>query len=265
MKILRNTLRKAWVLCVVYYAYMVEYRAELLLWVLSGSLPFILMGVWMEAAEGGRFGLSAIEFARYFLGAFLTRQFTVTWVIWDFEREVVEGQLSNRLLQPIDPVWRHFAAHFAERFARMPFVIVLIALFFVLYPQAFWLPSPGALLLFGVTALMSFGLRFLIQYTFALFAFWIERAVALEQFWFLFFLFLSGLVAPLEVFPPLLREITLWTPFPYLIYFPTAVLVGLPIDIPRSLAIMVGWSVLFLIWNRWLWQRGLKHYSGMGA
>ena len=34
----------------VYYAYMVEYRAELLLWVLSGSLPIILMCIWMEAA-----------------------------------------------------------------------------------------------------------------------------------------------------------------------------------------------------------------------
>ena len=34
----------------VYYAYMVEYRAELLFWVLSGSLPLILMGVWSQAA-----------------------------------------------------------------------------------------------------------------------------------------------------------------------------------------------------------------------
>ena len=29
----------------VYYAYMVEYRAELLFWVLSGTFPLILMGL----------------------------------------------------------------------------------------------------------------------------------------------------------------------------------------------------------------------------
>jgi ABC-2 type transport system permease protein len=265
MTMIKNSLRKAWVLCVVYYAYMVEYRAELMLWVLSGSLPFILMGVWLKAAQNGQFGLAPLDFARYFLGAFLTRQFTVVWVIWDFEREVVEGQLSNRLLQPIDPVWRHFAAHFAERFARMPFAIALVILFFALYPQAFWIPSLGTVLLFLLTIILSFCLRFLMQYTMAMFAFWIERAVAIEQFWFLFFLFLSGLVAPLEVFPPLLREITLWTPFPYLVYFPTAILVGLPIDLARGFAVMIGWTLVFLVLNRLLWRRGLKQYSGMGA
>ena len=86
---------------------MLEYRAELLLWALSGSLPFILMGVWTQAAQAGNFGLSAVEFARYFLAVYLVRQLTVVWVIWDFEREIVNGKLSFRLLQPLDPVWHH--------------------------------------------------------------------------------------------------------------------------------------------------------------
>jgi ABC-2 type transport system permease protein len=258
-------LHKAKVLCLVYYAYMLEYRAELLLWVLSGSLPFILMGVWIKAAQTGQFSLNPLEFARYFLAAFLARQFTVVWVIWDFEREVVEGQLSNRLLQPIDPVWRHFAAHCAERLARAPFVVLLVALFFWLYPESFWVPSLANLLLFGIALLLSFCLRFLMQYTMAMFAFWIERATAIEQFWFLFFIFLSGLAAPLEVFPPLLREITLWTPFPYIVYFPAAIVVGLPVDILQGFLMIFGWGGIFLIVNRWLWRKGLRHYSGMGA
>jgi ABC-type uncharacterized transport system permease subunit len=70
---------------------MLEYRAELFLWALSGALPFILMGVWMQAAETGQFGLKSIDFARYFLVAFIVRQINVVWVIWEFEREVVQG------------------------------------------------------------------------------------------------------------------------------------------------------------------------------
>jgi ABC-2 type transport system permease protein len=108
-------------------------------------------------------------------------------------------------------------------------------------------------------------LRFLIQYTFALFAFWTERASAIEQFWFLFSIFLSGITAPLEVFPPFVREVALWTPFPYLVHFPAAILIGLPVDIVRGILVMLSWSVLFFIWNRWLWRKGLKQYSGMGA
>ncbi|HEY9809637.1 MAG TPA: ABC-2 family transporter protein [Halomicronema sp.] len=248
------------------YAYMLEYRAELFLWAISGSLPFILMGIWIKAADqGAGYGLESILFARYFLAAFIVRQLNVVWVIWEFEKEVLQGKLSPRLLQPIDPAWHHFISHISERFARLPFILGLILLFFTLYPAAFWIPPLENLLLFFLIVIIAFCLRFLIQYTFAMFAFWIERATAIEQLWFLFYLFLSGMIAPLNVFPESVRTFVEWTPFPYLIYFPAALLVGLPVNIGRGLLIMIGWSFIFFILNRWLWKKGLKHYSGMGA
>jgi ABC-2 type transport system permease protein len=258
-------IKKAQTFLSVYYAHMMEYRAELFLWALSGTLPLILMGVWIKASQGGQFGLGPSDFARYFLTVFLVRQFNVVWVIWEFEKEVVQGRLSPRLLQPIDPVWHHIAMHLSERLARLPFSLVLVGLFFLLYPQAIWLPSFGSVLLFVLVLGLAFTLRFLMQYTFALFAFWTERASAIEQFWFLFYLFLSGIIAPLEVFPPVVREVVLWTPFPYLIHFPAAILIGIKVDIVKGILVMLGWSLLFFIWNRWLWRKGLKQYSGMGA
>ncbi|GAC1469992.1 MAG: ABC-2 family transporter protein [Chamaesiphon sp.] len=262
---MKRVIKTTMTLLATYYAYMLEYRAELLLWALSGSLPIILMGVWTQASQGGRFGLTPIELVRYFLGVFLVRQFTVVWVIWEFEKQVVEGKLSPLLLQPLDPVWHHVASHLSERLARLPFMLGLVILFFALYPNALWIPNFKNFLLFLLVTGLAFALRFLIQYTFALFAFWTERASAIEQFWFLFYLFLSGLIAPLELFPPSVREVVLWTPFPYLVNFPAAILVGLRVDIVRGLCTMLGWTVLFFIVNRWLWRRGLKHYSGMGA
>jgi ABC-2 type transport system permease protein len=265
MQFIQQTSRKAFTLLAVYYVYMVEYRAELILWILSGSLPIILMGVWIQAAPGGQFGFTSIEFARYFLAVFLVRQITVVWVIWEFEKEVVEGRLSPRLLQPLDPVWHHVASHIGERIARLPFAFILIGLFFLLYPQALWFPNIGNLFLFTLAATLVFALRFLIQYTFAIFAFWTERASAIENFWMLFYLFLSGLIAPLDVFPQPIKAVLLWTPFPYLVHFPASLLVGLPVDVTRGFLSIIGWLFLFLGINRWLWRRGLKHYSGMGA
>ncbi|MBD1850205.1 ABC-2 family transporter protein [Leptolyngbya sp. FACHB-711] len=262
---LKRTGRIAQTLLTVYYAYMVEYRAELILWMLSGSLPLILMGVWIQASQSGQFGLSSIDFIRYFLAVFLVRQFTVVWVIWEFEREVVEGKLSFRLLQPLDPGWHHFMSHFAERFARLPFAILLVILFFMLYPQAVWIPSLSQVLLFLLAVTLAFILRFVTQYAFAMLAFWIERANSLESFFFLFYLFLSGIIAPLEVFPPIVRQIVLWTPFPYMINFPASLLIGLPENVVQGLLIMLGWIALFWALNRWLWQKGLRRYSGMGA
>ncbi|WP_414566003.1 MULTISPECIES: ABC transporter permease [unclassified Anabaena] len=262
---MKKTIRKILTFLSVYYAYMVEYRAELILWVLAGSLPIILMGVWIQASENGQFGLNPVDFARYFLTVFVVRQISVVWVIWEFEREVVEGKLSSRLLQPIDPVWHHVASHLSERVARIPFAFLLVGLFFLLYPQAFWLPSLRQFLLFGLAVVLAFILRFTIQYTFALFAFWTERASALENFWMLFYLFLSGLIAPLDVFPEQVRTVVMFTPFPYLIDFPASLLVGLPVDVGRGFLSIMGWILLFLGANRLLWRAGLKRYSGMGA
>ncbi|YAF95301.1 MAG: ABC transporter permease [Nodularia sp. CChRGM 3473] len=262
---MKKIIKKILTFLSVYYAYMVEYRAELILWVLAGSLPIILMGVWIQASQDGQFGLTPVDFARYFLTVFVVRQITVVWVVWEFEREVVEGKLSPRLLQPLDPVWHHVASHLSERVARIPFAFLLIGLFFLLYPQALWLPSLGQFILFGLAVVLAFILRFVIQYTFAMFAFWTERASALENFWLLFYLFLSGLIAPLDVFPEPVRTIVMFTPFPYLIDFPASLLVGLPVDIGRGFLSIIGWILLFLGANRLLWRAGLKRYSGMGA
>lgn len=261
----RNPWHIARTLISVYYAYMVEYRAELIFWVLSGSFPLIFLGLWNQAARSADIGFTPAEFARYFLAVFLARQVTVVWVIWDFEKEVVQGKLSPLLLQPIDPVWRHFFGHLAERLTRLPLIFLLVGLFCLLYPDAIWLPTPYAFFWGIFTLFLSFGLRFLIQYTFAMLSFWVERATAIQQFWFLFYTFLSGMIAPLDLFPAPIREFALWTPFPYLVYFPASLLTGLPVDLVRGLATMALWGAIAFFLNRLLWSKGLKRYSGMGA
>lgn len=257
--------RKARTLLLAHYAHMLEYRAEIFLWALSNSLPIILMGVWIQASSEGNFDFTPQEFARYFFSVFIVRQLTAIWVIWEFEREILEGKLSLRLLQPIDPVWHHVARHLAEKMTRLPLVALFCGLFFLLYPDAAWIPQPSNLFLGIIAIALAFILRFAIQYTFAMLAFWTERASAIQQFWFLFYVFLSGTVAPLEVFPDSVRQIVEWTPFPYMMHFPAVLLMGLPVEFGKSIAIMIAWGIAFLLLNRWLWRKGLKQYSGMGA
>ncbi len=260
-----RALGKARTLFEVYLAYMLEYRAELFLWALAGVLPLILLGVWKEAGSSGGFPLSSEEFARYFLMAYLVRQLTVVWVVWEFERDVVEGRLSFRLLRPLDPFWEHLAAHLAERVARLPFVLLLTGVFFLLFPEARFLPDPQDLLLgLGLTGL-AFLLRYLMQYATAMLTFWSERASSVEEVFFLLYLFLSGTLAPLEVFPEAVRELALLTPFPYLVYLPAAFLAGQKVSLFPGLWVMLLWGGVFLGLWRLLWHLGLRRYSGHGA
>ena len=266
---LRSIARRARTMVGVYYALMLEYRAEILLWALAGLFPLMLMGVWMQAsaASGGSIqGKTPVDFARYFMSVFIIGQFTTVWVIYEFEYEVVEGRLSPALLMPQDPVWRHVASHVAERATRLPWIGLFIVIFALLYPKAAWFPGWKNLALCAAATAMAFVLRFAMQYTFALGSFWVERSSAIEQMTFLLNIFLSGRIAPLDLYPPWVAQAAMWTPFPYIVYFPVALLLGDErVNIPRGFAMLAGWTIVFLVVNRVMWHRGLRRYSAMGA
>lgn len=262
---LAHARRIAAVLLSSQYAYMLEYRAEIVLWALSGVLPFIMLGLWSAVDAGGGLGMSSLQLARYFLSAFVVRQFTIVWVMYTFEEDNLSGRLSPYLLQPLPLVWRYVAAHLSEQATRLPFVAMLVGLFFLLYPAAFWWPSLASLLLTLLATLAAFALRFLMQFTLTMVCFWSEKASALERLLYLPYLYLSGLVAPLALYPEGVRNVAFWTPFPYMVDVPARILAGETVPVLQSFAAMAAWATLLLPINLLLWRRGLRHYSAMGA
>ena len=273
---MRWALRRARAILSVNFGYMLEFRVELLFWMFATTLPLIMMGLWVLAVRRGDFPLSESQIARYFLAVFLVRQFSIVWVIYEFEYYVVKGQLSPFLLQPIDPAWRFLGAHLSEQAARAPLVATMVALFLFVYPAALWnavagherlwLPTVQGVLAAVLATYAAFLTRFLLQYTLAMTAFWVEKPTALESLLAIPYLYLSGVVAPLELFPEAVRYWAMWTPFPYLIWFPATLLTGTnTMPFAPGMAILLGWIALFLIVNRLLWRAGLRRYSAMGA
>jgi len=247
------------------YAHMLEYRAEIALWALSGVLPFIMLSLWNGSDARGALGMDGVGLDRYFLSAFFVRQFSVVWMVYAFEEDALTGRLSPYLLQPLHPLWRYVASHLGEQLTRLPFAALIAAIFFLVQPQAFWIPSLGQFLLAWLATWMAFSIAFLLQSLIAALCFWSEKASALERLLFIPFLFLSGLLAPLTAFPPNVRTLAQWTPFPYLIDFPARVLAGQPVDLVAGFSIQLVWIVLLLPLVLLLWRAGVRRYSAMGA
>ncbi len=270
-------LRKFSAYFVVYYGLMTAYRGEIMLWAVATALPLIMMGVWTEAAANGAFVMSSAEVARYFIAVYLIRQFSIVWVIYDFEWHVVEGRLSPRLLHPIDPGWGFFIAHFSEQACRLPIAVGLIGLCFAIFPSAFlgsqespglWAPGWDRAALAVAAVYLAFCCRYALQYSLAMLAFWLERVVRVDELFMIPFMFFSGILFPLEelrAWSPLLFDIAMATPFPYMLWFPATLLTGGEVPIVRGFVVLTAWLVVFFIINRILWRRGLKHYSAMGA
>ena len=247
------------------YANMLEYRVEIALWALSGVLPFIMLSIWNQSDTGKIFGFNEISLSRYFLSAFLVRQFSVVWVVFSFEEDALLGRLSPYLLQPIHPLWRYVASHLAEQFTRLPFAIIISFIFFILNPNSFWIPSFQQFLLAWLATLFAFIIAFLLQSLIAAFCFWNEKASALERLLFVPYLFLSGLLAPIATFPESIQKIALLTPFPYLINFPAKVLSGYYTNIYIGFGAQLFWIAILLPLVILFWKAGVKHYTAMGA
>ncbi|GAA5512027.1 hypothetical protein Dcar01_00741 [Deinococcus carri] len=263
-------LRKARVLFVTKFAEMTEYRAEVIIWMLSGTLSLVMMLVWMAqaaAAPGGQVnGYSPAEFATYFLGTWAMSQLMVVWVAWELDFEVRQGTLSPKLLRPLDPMWQHYAGHLAERVVRFPALLALVALFAWLSGASFthdpW-AYPAALGL----ALLGFSARFLWEYCLGLLAFWTESSTSFQELVWLVYAALGGMFAPLAFYPQWVQQIAVWTPFPYMLGLPAQLLAGKAslADAGRGALVLLGWLVVFWFVRLAVWRVGLRKYGAVGA
>ena len=265
MRILGLSSRVIKTLLTTQYANMLEYRIEIALWALSGVLPFIMLTLWSQNGAGSTFGLSSIQLGRYFLSAFLVRQFSVVWVVFSFEEDALLGKLSPYLLQPLHPLWRYVSAHLGEQFTRLPFAIAIAMIFFIFNPTSFWIPSFTQFTLAWASTIFAFTIAFLLQSLIAGLCFWNEKASSLERLLFVPYLFLSGLLAPLASFPEAISKIAFWTPFPYLINFPAKILSGLDVDLLNGFLAQIVWIAILLPLVLMIWQAGVRHYTAMGA
>ena len=93
----------------------------------------------------------------------------------------------------------------------------------------------------------------------------VTETAVFERLLFIPFLFLSGLLAPLSAFPPGVRAVVQWTPFPYLIDFPARVLAGDPVNVWVGFAAQLAWFAVLLPLVLVLWKAGVRRYSAMGA
>lgn len=247
------------------YALMLEYRAEILLWALSGLMPLLMYAVWSGAPAGASAGLSPTQFARYFLAALVVRQFTVVWVVYAFEEDNLLGRLSPLLLQPLPLIWRYVAAHLAEQATRLPFVALMVLGFLALVPTAMPPADPWRLLLALLAMHLGFWISFLVQHAITMLCFWSERASALERLFAIPSLFLSGLLAPLDVFPAGVRAVALHTPFAAMLYLPAQLASGGPIALAAGFANAFAWLALLIPLNIVLWRAGVRRYAAMGG
>ena len=114
---MRRILRAYPTLLRIGFAEAVAYRAEMVVWMLTTTMPLVMLALWTAVAQGGQFGrFGQADFVAYYLSALIVRTLTSCWVVWEMNQEIRSGSLSMRLLRPIHP----FLAYSAQHIAALP-------------------------------------------------------------------------------------------------------------------------------------------------
>jgi ABC-2 type transport system permease protein len=225
--------------------------------------------VWLAViAEAGPLaGWDQADFISYYVAAALVHQLTGSWVLWDWQDDIRLGNLSVKLLKPLDPV-HHFISD------MLGFKLLLTVLLVPIFAAAAWLlpgihygPTLGRAVLFIAALAGGLAVSTFMGTAFAMIAFWSTQSGNLFSLFYGVGQFLSGWIAPLALFPPAFRQMAHWLPFRSYIGFPVEVLLGRlgPAETALGFAVTAFWAVAFAVVYRLLWRRGLRRYEAVGA
>jgi len=245
-----------------------EYRLAVFIWMISMVLPLVMLAAWLSIAEGGPIGrFGRTEFIEYYVAAILVRNLTGVWIIWSMDAHIRGGELSFRLLKPMNPIIHYVAESLSAKPLRLAVLIPLLVAVSYGVPGVHFATSPALLFFFSIAVTGTWAMLFFIQYINGLLGFWITQSIGVNDMWFGVFSLFSGYLIPLDLFPPVLRNALYSMPFRYMMSFPIEILTRrvAVADILRGLALEWMWVLLFYIVYRVVWKRGLKRYSAVGA
>jgi len=248
----------------VAFAGLVAYRAEMIIWVLSATLPLVMLALWNAAAAGGPVGdYGQVEFARYFTVNLVVRQITGAWIVWELNWAIRKGELSPRLLRPMNPL----VFNFAETMAALPFrsmvVVPLVAALLLWRPEIAFRPGVPALLAFVPSVALAFACAWLTQAIFGMFAFWFEQSMGFWTAYFALWSLCGGYFVPLDLFPEGFVGAVKLLPFYATLGAPIDVLLGRAGI--ETVGLQVAWLLALAALARLCWSRGIRRYGAVGA
>ena len=251
------------------------YRVNYLTRTLFGFIPlFAMLSLWrtIYAANGGDRLLSGYTQAQmifYYLMVAIVDVFTaVNEDDWQIAADIREGNISQFLLKPVDYLWYRLCLFFS---GRLTFVLMAggpLAIFVFCFRNYFVAPASGlALAAFPVSLLLTALLQFFLSYAMAMLAFWI---LEISTFIFILFAFeylASGHLFPLDLLPLPLQHVLAFTPFPSMLYAPIGIYMGkiAGCGVATALLTQLFWVLVMYGFARFMWARGIKHYSAFGG
>lgn len=216
-----------------------------------------------QALEIG--GFSKEHYMAYAIWAPFVGRITISWMYESMMiEEVASGSINVILTRPIS-----FYEYYLSQLMGYKIVTTVLSLMMPLAASLYFdLPVdysklPIALALVVYYLFLVHTLSFIIS----TFAFFLTRVRSLTLVKNLSLFLLAGELVPLDLMPPLLAKVLLILPFSSGVYVPVAYITGrIGIETVANSFLSISFCILiFCSIGQFLWNRGLRIYTGTGA
>ena len=267
----------------IFQASLVErmaYRGDFLLGTILRFLPMITtILLWQAIYKGsGQASLSGSvtgisfryrEMIAYLLLTNISRMFSsMPGLAGGIAKDIRDGTLKRYMIQPVDMIGYLFAYRMAHK-------VAYIVTSFLPYVLLFWIcrsyfdgfPDALTMLAYLVSLILAFMVGFFFEAAVGMVGFWFLEVTSLLYIVMTLNFFISGHMLPLDLLPQPWSGLLKALPFQYMAYFPAVVFLKKVQgwDLVFYLIGELLWAVLFMLLARWLYKRGLRHYSAFGG
>ena len=240
------------------YAYMLGMVAE----------PVIYLVVWQTVAEsrGGQVeGITAGEFAAYYIVWTLVRNMNIVFTPYGWEDRIRQGELSGMLVRPVHPIHYDLAYFAGWKVVVVVLWLPIAAVLSLIFRPTFDV-SPLEVAVFAVAIWGAYLIRSMLLWVLGMVTFWTTRVSALYDLYFTAELLLSGRLVPLALLPAWALTLADWLPFKYTFGYPIEVLAGdlSTRELLSGLGLQAVWIAVGALLVAAVWRVGVRRYAAVG-
>jgi len=245
------------------------YRLNFILWRVRNVFSLILVFFLWRNIYTNRsmmFSYTKEKLITYILAVNVFGALIFSTLATEIAGDILNGNIINQLLKPISFFKVVIAKEAADKLLNFSCSILeIVCLILIFQPKIFIQNNLFSYIATFIALTIGFASSFFISLTLSYIAFWTPEVWAPRFLYTILTTFMAGTFFPLDILPKPIYYLLLLTPFPYLIFLPAKVYIeGFSSSLLPLFLVGFTWSCLLFVFNKLIWQRGIKEFSFFG-
>jgi ABC-2 type transport system permease protein len=263
--------KKYWQVFIISLLSEIEYRMNFFLNISFSLIPLasnILIWVAILKHKPNFMSYDLKDIIFYYVVIYIVENLTSIYMMDEVQNDINSGRLSNYLLKPMNYTIYKMVGFASKPFLFLIFVSIPAVVLSLIFYRLFYLKLTVVnFFCFVGSLIIGYILNYYLNFIISSLAFFFSQVNSLFSAFNILKNLITGKVFPLDLMPRVVYNFISFSPFPFLGYYPTAILSNrMPIsEIYLFISIGIIWILVLAFIKNFMWQTGLRKYSAYGG